>query len=98
MARELNLDSDPLRQFQLWYNEAKKAGLHLPEAMTLATATSEGRPSARMVLYKGLSEGGFRIFTNFESRKARDLIDNPFAALVFHWGPHERQIRVEGRI
>ena len=91
------LHSDPLRQFELWLEDARAAGLELPEAMTLATATADGRPSARMVLLKGVDERGFLFFTNYESRKAGELADNPRAALVFHW-PLEprRQVCVTG--
>ncbi len=70
--------------------------LHQPDSMTLATATKEGRPSARIVLFKGINNGEFVFYTNYDSRKGRELEANPFAALVFHWGFPERQIRVEG--
>jgi pyridoxamine 5'-phosphate oxidase len=93
------LDRDPLRQFEVWYGEARAAGLELPEAMTLATATKDGRPSARTVLLKGVDERGFLFFTNYESRKARELAENSCAALVFHW-PLEprRQVCVTGEV
>ena len=90
---------DPLAQFARWLEEARAGGLELPEAMTLATADGSGRPSARTVLLKGVDEEGFRFFTNTESRKARELAENPQAALVFHW-PLEprRQVTVTGTV
>jgi pyridoxamine 5'-phosphate oxidase len=99
VAEELDLDPDPLRQFGAWYDEALAAGLPLPEAMTLATATKDGRPSARTVLLKGVDRRGFLFYTNYESRKARELDENPRAALVFHW-PLEprRQVCVTGEV
>jgi pyridoxamine 5'-phosphate oxidase len=92
------LDPDPIRQFEMWLAEARAAGLELPEAMTLATADTAGRPSARMVLLKGIDRRGFAFFTNRESRKAVELAANPHAALVFHWQPLHRQVRVEGTV
>ena len=92
------LDPDPLRQFELWFGAAGDAGLPAPEAMALATATPEGRPSVRMVLLKHADERGFAFFTNYESRKARELTENPRAALLFHWQPLGRQVRVEGAV
>jgi pyridoxamine 5'-phosphate oxidase len=90
---------DPLEQFARWLDEARAGGLELAEAMTLATADAEGRPSARTVLLKGVSLDGFRFFTNTESRKAGELAANPAAALVFHW-PLEprRQVTVAGAV
>jgi pyridoxamine 5'-phosphate oxidase len=95
---EGDLAADPFMQFQLWFGQAVAAGLPQPNAMTLATATPDGRPSARMVLLKGLDEQGFVFFTNYESRKAGELEANPWAALVFFWVEFHRQVRVEGRI
>ena len=95
---ERDLDPDPLRQFERWFAEASGAGLEVPEAMALATATPDGRPSARMVLLKGADERGFAFFTSYESRKGRELAANPHAALLFHWQPLGRQVRVEGRV
>ena len=95
---EHDLDPDPLRQFERWFAEASGAGLEVPEAMALATATPAGRPSARMVLLKGADERGFAFFTGYESRKGRELAANPHAALLFHWQPLGRQLRVEGRV
>ena len=84
---ESDLDPDPLRQFQHWFDQALNAGLIEPNAMTLATATPDGKPSARMVLLKGVNAGGFVFFTNYESRKGLELTANPWAALVFS-GPN----------
>ena len=95
---EENLDPDPIRQFALWFDEATKSAVPEPNAMTLATCTSDGRPSARIVLLRGVDERGFAFFTNYESRKARELDSNPWAALVFFWHDLERQVRVEGRV
>jgi pyridoxamine 5'-phosphate oxidase len=96
--REEDVDPEPIRQFQVWFDEANRMGLPLPEAMTLATATPQGKPSARMVLLRGCDERGFDFYTNYESRKARELADNPWAALVFFWQPLDRQVRVEGMV
>jgi pyridoxamine 5'-phosphate oxidase len=95
---ETELDSDPIRQFGLWFDDAESAGLLEPNAMTLATATRDGRPSARMVLLRGFDERGFVFYTNYEGRKGRELADNPYAALVLFWVELERQIRIEGRV
>lgn len=95
---ESNVDANPIRQFQVWFDEAVGRGLPLAEAMTLCTATTDGKPSARMVLLKGVAESGFVFYTNYRSRKARELDANPFAALVFYWEPLERQVRVEGQV
>jgi pyridoxamine 5'-phosphate oxidase len=94
---EDDLDSDPIRQFALWFEEAQQSGNPESNAAALATATPEGRPSARMVLLRGADERGFSFFTNYESRKARELEANPYAALVFFWHELERQVRIEGR-
>lgn len=95
---ETTIDRDPIKQFQLWLNDAIDAKLPLPEAMTLATATPDGRPSARMVLLKQVDHDGFVFFTNYRSAKAEQLDANPFAALVFYWAPLDRQVRVEGSV
>src|SRR5687768_11245921 len=95
---ERELDPDPLRQFERWFEDARAAALPVPEAMALATATAEGRPSARMVLLKGADERGFAFHTNYESRKGGELAANPQAALLFHWQPLGRQVRIEGRV
>jgi pyridoxamine 5'-phosphate oxidase len=95
---EGNVDANPIRQFQAWFQQALAAGLPEPSAMTLATVTADGRPSARVVLLKGCDERGFAFFTNYESRKGQELAVNPFAALVFLWKELERQVRIEGRV
>lgn len=95
---EQNVDANPIRQFQLWFGEAMGCGMPMADAMTLCTATADGKPSARMVLLKGIDESGFVFYTNYQSRKARELEANPFAALVFYWEPLERQVRVEGKV
>ncbi|HWL32883.1 MAG TPA: pyridoxamine 5'-phosphate oxidase [Gaiellaceae bacterium] len=95
---ERDLDPDPLRQFGRWFEDARDAGLHAPEAMALATATVDGRPSARMVLLKAADERGFAFHTNYESRKGVELAANPQAALLFHWQRLGRQVRIEGRV
>lgn len=92
------IDRDPIRQFQLWLNDAIETKIHLPEAMTLATATPDGKPSARMVLLKQVDHDGFVFFTNYRSPKARQLDENPYAALVFYWGQLDRQVRIEGSV
>jgi pyridoxamine 5'-phosphate oxidase len=90
---------DPFELFREWFDAAAAAGVELPEAMTLATATPDGRPSARIVLLKGVDERGFVFFTNYESRKGRELEQNPHAALVFVWHVDpRRQVIVRGRV
>jgi len=92
------LDPDPWAVLALWLDEARAAGLHEPEAAAFATATTDGRPSVRMVLVRGADERDLRIYTNHESRKAGELRANAAAALCFYWGPPlRRQVRVEGR-
>ena len=95
---EKTIDRDPIKQFQLWFDEAVAANLPLPEAMTLATATPDGKPSARMVLLKQVDADGFVFFTNYTSAKAEQLDANPYAALVFYWSRLDRQVRVEGSV
>lgn len=95
---EKTIDRDPIKQFQVWFHDAIAAGLPLPEAMTLATATPDGKPSARMVLLKQVDEDGFVFFTNYQSAKAEQLDANPYAALVFYWAQLDRQVRVEGSV
>ena len=92
------LSQDPLELFEHWFAEAKRAGVEVPEAMTLATATGEGAPSARMVLLKGVDEDGFVFYTGYGSRKSEELEQNPRAALVLYWRPLGRQVRVEGSV
>jgi pyridoxamine 5'-phosphate oxidase len=95
---EADVDPDPMVQFGRWFDDAEAADLVEPSAMTLATATAEGVPSARMVLLRGVDQRGFVFYTNYESRKAAELAANPRAALVFWWGELQRQIRVEGPV
>ena len=95
---EKTINRDPIKQFQLWLNDAIAAQLPLPEAMTLATATPDGKPSARMVLLKQVDDDGFVFFTNYNSAKAEQLDANPYAALVFYWSRLDRQVRVEGAV
>jgi len=95
---EEEIDSNPILQFEKWLNEAVTAGVFEPNAMTLATANTDGEPSARTVLLKGLHEDGFCFFTNYESRKARDLEANPRASLVIHWRELERQVIACGTV
>ena len=92
------LSQEPLEQFEHWFAEAKRAGVEVPEAMTLATADGEGVPSARMVLLKGAGEDGFVFYTGYGSRKSEELDQNARAALVFYWRPLGRQVRVEGSV
>jgi pyridoxamine 5'-phosphate oxidase len=95
---EADLDPSPIEQFRLWFDQALAAGLPEPNAMTLATATPDGRPSARMVLIKGLDARGFVFYSNYHSRKGYELANNPYAALVFYWAELERQVRIEGQV
>ncbi|MDX6379680.1 MAG: pyridoxamine 5-phosphate oxidase [Rubrobacteraceae bacterium] len=95
--READANRDPMEQFRKWFDKTLAADLHEPNAMTLATATPDGRPSARVVLLKGFDESGFVFYTNYEGRKSRELEENPYCALVFYWGELERQVRIEGR-
>lgn len=89
---------DPIELFRQWFADAEAAEPEYPNAMTLATADAEGRPSARMVLLKGLDDRGFVFYTNLTSRKGRELAENPHAALVFYWKSLTRQVRIEGAI
>lgn len=95
---ETHAADDPLRQFQTWLREAIDAGVPEPNAMTVATVGPDGRPSTRVVLIKDVDESGVVWYTNFESRKGRELAGNPFAALQFHWVELERVVRIEGRV
>ena len=93
---EAHADPDPIQQFRLWMENAIHSGIHEPTAMTLATCTPDGVPSARIVLLKGFDERGFTFFSNYESRKGQEMASNPRAALVFFWHELERQVRIEG--
>jgi pyridoxamine 5'-phosphate oxidase len=93
---EADLSADPVTVFGRWFDEARAAGLYEPNAMVVATAAADGRPAARMVLLKGVSQAGFVFFTNLGSRKGTELAENPRCALLFPWHPLERQVRVDG--
>jgi pyridoxamine 5'-phosphate oxidase len=95
---ETGVARDPLEQFTRWFDEAVKAEHPMLNAMTLATVCAEGRPSARIVLLKGVDNGGFVFFTNYKSRKGRELTANPNAALVLYWHELEREVRIDGRV
>jgi pyridoxamine 5'-phosphate oxidase len=95
---EADADADPLQFFTRWLREAVDAGLPLPNAMTLATVSADGAPDARIVLLKGLEHGSFTFYTNYRSRKARQLEARPAACLVFQWSELERQVRIEGTV
>jgi pyridoxamine 5'-phosphate oxidase len=90
--------TEPLPLFRLWFGQAEKAGIFLPESMALATATPDGKPSVRFVLLKGHDDRGFVFFTNYGSRKAAELETNPEATLIFHWAILQRQVRLEGTV
>ncbi|ALJ00583.1 pyridoxamine 5'-phosphate oxidase [Rufibacter tibetensis] len=99
--KELTLDAvskDPFKQFETWMQEALTAKADEPTAMTLSTASPQGRPTARVVLLKALEKEGFVFYTNYESRKGQQLLENPYAALTFFWPVLERQVRVEGTV
>ncbi len=96
--RRVDLDADPLKQFEKWFEEATAGGDTLPQAMALATASPQGIPSVRMVLFKSIRDGGFEFFTNLKSRKGREMDSNPYAAAVFWWQRLKRQVRVDGRV
>ena len=93
-----DVDANPVAQFQKWFDEAVSARLPMLNAMTLATASADCRPSARVVLLKGLDERGFAFYTDYDSRKGRELAANPRAALVIYWIELEREVRIEGRV
>jgi len=95
---EQTVDANPIKQFQQWFDDAKAAKIFLHDAMTLATVTADGKPSARMVLLKSVDERGFIFYTNFNSRKAKELDAHGYAALTFHWTELQRQVRIEGTV
>jgi pyridoxamine 5'-phosphate oxidase len=95
---EQSCDSNPIVQFELWMKHAQAADLKEPNAMTLSTSTPTGRPSARIVLLKEVGPNGFVFYTNYDSRKGRELAQNPYAALTFYWAELERQVRIEGTV
>ena len=96
--REQDLAGDPLRQFASWFREAGAAGVREPQAAALATASADGVPSVRMVLVKSFDERGFVFYSHYASRKGREIAANPRAALLFHWDPLGRQVRIEGPV
>jgi len=96
--RERDIDADPLRQFAGWFQQAAAAGVRLPEAAALATASADGAPSVRMVLVKSFDELGFVFYSNYASRKGAELAANGRAALLFYWDPLGRQVRIEGPV
>jgi pyridoxamine 5'-phosphate oxidase len=96
--QEDNADPDPVRQFAAWFEQAGRAGVAAPEAAAVATAGTDGAPSVRMVLVKRADEHGFVFYTNYASRKGRELADNPRAALMFYWEPLGRSVRIEGAV
>lgn len=98
MLDETDAAASPFAQFRTWFDQAVAAQIREPNAMTLATVGLDGKPSARMVLLKGFDEAGFVFFSNYESRKGRELAHNPWAALVFYWADLERQVRIDGRV
>ena len=95
---EDDVDADPIRQFALWFHQAVETQVPEPNAMGLATVGGDGKPSLRIVLLKDFDERGFTFYTNYESRKGEQLLQNPHAALAFHWHDLERQVRIEGRV
>lgn len=95
---EKNMDKDPIHQFEIWWQQAIESKIDEPNAMTLATCASSGKPSARTVLLKGINEKGFIFFTNYDSRKGKEIEENPFVSLLFFWKELERQVRIEGSI
>ena len=95
---EKNINPNPFKQFDIWFEEAKKIGLKDPNAMNVASSSKDGIPSSRMVLLKSHDENGFVFYTNYTSRKSKEIIDNPHVALNFFWDALERQVRVEGKI
>jgi pyridoxamine 5'-phosphate oxidase len=95
---EANTKADPIKQFEIWFNEAQEANVPELNAMTLSTATYDGRPSARIVLLKGFYDAGFIFYTNYLSRKGKEITKNPIGALTFFWPGMERQIRIEGTL
>lgn len=95
---EADAHPDPFEQFRIWFDQALAAGLPEPNAMTISTVTSDGKPSARMVLLKDYDERGFVFYTNYESHKGQQLLQNPWGAITFWWAELERQVRIEGRV
>jgi pyridoxamine 5'-phosphate oxidase len=95
---EADINPNPVAQFNAWFSQATESGQLEPSAMHLCTVAASGRPSGRIVLLKGIDEGGFIFYTNYESRKGQELAENPFASITFFWDTLERQVRIEGKI
>jgi pyridoxamine 5'-phosphate oxidase len=95
---EVDVSPDPIEQFLIWFQQALQAGIPEANAMSVATVGADGRPSSRILLIKDVNQNGFTWFTNYASRKGRELQANPYAALLFHWIGLERQVRIEGRV
>ena len=95
---EGEVDANPVKQFEIWWGQAINTKIEEPDAMTLATATLEGKPSARIVLLKKITDDGFIFFTNYKSRKGKEIDENPFASITFFWKELERQVRAEGEV
>lgn len=95
---EIDDKTDPMELFQLWFDDANKSGILLPEAMSVSSCTPDGKPSSRMVLLKEFNQDGFVFYTNYGSRKSHELTENSHVALLFHWGVLQRQIRIEGTV
>jgi len=95
---ENDVDNNPILQFKKWFQDAVNSQLYEPNVMTLATSDRFGKPTARIVLLKGIDEDGFVFYTNYESKKGHDIVENPQAALVFFWPELERQVRIEGMV
>lgn len=95
---ELDVAANPIDQFAIWFDEATKAQISEPNAMSVATVGADGRPSSRIVLIKQFDQNGFTWFTNYDSRKGKDVESHPYVALLFHWVELERQVRIEGKI
>lgn len=95
---EKDVDENPVKQFEHWWQQAIESKIEEPNAMALATCSTSGRPSARIVLLKGIKENGFIFFTNYQSRKGKEIEENPFVSLLFFWKELERQVRIEGKI
>jgi pyridoxamine 5'-phosphate oxidase len=93
-----SVNKNPYKQFERWFNDVLKSGFTEPTAVTLSTASKTGRPSARIVLLKGFGEDGFVFYTNYKSRKGKELAENPYASLLFYWDKLGRQIRIEGKV
>ncbi|HSP88907.1 MAG TPA: pyridoxamine 5'-phosphate oxidase [Ignavibacteriaceae bacterium] len=98
LLKKSDVDKNPFNQFKKWYNELLQSSVSEPSAMTLAPSSKDGIPSSRTVLLKGFDENGFLFFTNYESNKGKNLIENPFAELLFYWMDLQRQVRISGKV